>query len=50
MQQVLMEFNIYATTSVLQDLGNLKCLKDCDSKWAMYFTLQAWASSKCSEL
>lgn len=31
-QQVLMEFIIYATTSVLQDLGNLKCLKVCDSK------------------
>lgn len=45
-----MEFIIYATTNVLQDLDNLKYPKVCDSKWAIYFTLQAWASSKCSEL
>lgn len=36
-----MDFLIYATTGVLQDLGNLKCLKICDSKWVNYFTLQA---------
>lgn len=45
-----MEFIIYATTDVLQDLGYLKYLNACDSKWAIYFILQAWASSKRSEL
>lgn len=32
MQQILMEFIIYATTSVIQDLGSLKYLKVCASK------------------